>query len=725
MKSIIYFLLGLLFLTACASAAVLEETYAPEVPSTATFTATATATQTETPSPTATLSPTPTRTPTAIPTPVPTATPVGYFDSPAGYSLILPPDFEYKESDLGSDYFFTPGDESVLTVSCDSSLSGIPAVEIKSFIIEIWQELFGELAELSSEEFALQDGTMALWSTFETQEIKPPVLMHIIIAPHPNRPCFILVAGDEDVISNYSTGLARMVQSFNLAPPEIMGVPRSKALVLLAQEPLAKDIDPLLQTGSADEYVGHLFSGLVRMNTDLQVEPDLAERWDVSADGKEYTFTLREGLAFQSGKPITAQDVRASWERAADSNLDSHTVDSYLGDIVGFKEKVAGEAQQISGLEIIDDRTIKVTIDEAKPYFLAKLTYPATFIVDQENIESGGEDWVFLPNASGPYGLRNYLAGEGMVFERNPNYHTPVALEYVVYLFDHPGSHTSIFEAGVADVVRIGPYDAREIQDPSHPLNEQLHVTTSMCTSMFLLNNSLPPMDDPLVREALVRSIDRDLLNENFFNSMEIPAFSILPPAMPGHSDELSIASFDPQAAYTALQASTYAGDVPRIVITDWGYGDEEDPFIDAVINMWRENLGIEVEVEYLDPDNFSKQALNQENQIVSYGWCADYPDPENFLDLLFNSQGGFNVAGYSNPEVDELLALARSELEPGVRLQLYRQAEELLLEDFAVLPLDYNRIYALANPRVQGYSLPPMGVQILHLLTLQPEEAE
>lgn len=312
-----------------------------------------------------------------------------------------------------------------------------------------------------------------------------------------------------------------------------------------------------------------------------------------------------------------------------------------------------------------------------------------------------------------------------MVFERNPNYHTPVALEYVVYLFDHPGSHTSIFEAGVADVVRIGPYDAREIQDPSHPLNEQLHVTTSMCTSMFLLNNSLPPMDDPLVREALVRSIDRDLLNENFFNSMEISAFSILPPAMPGHSDELSIASFDPQAAYTALQASTYAGDVPRIVITDWGYGDEEDPFIDAVINMWRENLGIEVEVEYLDPDNFSKQALNQENQIVSYGWCADYPDPENFLDLLFNSQGGFNVAGYSNPEVDELLALARSELEPGVRLQLYRQAEELLLEDFAVLPLDYNRIYALANPRVQGYSLPPMGVQILHLLTLQPEEAE
>jgi len=140
---------------------------------------------------------------------------------------------------------------------------------------------------------------------------------------------------------------------------------------------------------------------------------------------------------------------------------------------------------------------------------------------------------------------------------------------------------------------------------------------------------------------------------------------------------------------------------------------------------MWRENLGIEVQVEYLDPDNFSKEAVNKDNQVVAYGWCADYPDPENFFDLLFNSQGGFNVSGYSNPDIDELLAQARSELDPAVRLQLYNQVEDMLLEDFAVLPLDNDRMYTLVSSRVQGYSLPPMGVPILHLLSLQPEEAE
>ena len=194
---------------------------------------------------------------------------------------------------------------------------------------------------------------------------------------------------------------------------------------------------------------------------------------------------------------------------------------------------------------------------------------------------------------------------------------------------------------------------------------------------------------------------------------------------MPGHTDDLSVASFDPQAARAALESSTYADDMPTIVYTERGYGDEDDPFTDAVVSMWRENLGIEVQVEYLDPDYFSEQAVSEDNQIVAYGWCADYPDPENFLDLIFRSEGGFNVAGYSNPEVDVLLDQARSEQDPGARLKLYKQAEELLLEDFAVLPLDYSQWYALVDPKVQGYTLSPMGAPIFHQLSLQAIESE
>ncbi len=725
MKSLKLFLFAVIFLAACGGSGATEEIASPEVPDTPTFTPTATQTETPTPTPTATMTPTITPTPTATATPIPTSTPVGYYASPVGYSLVLPQDFEYLESEGGDDYFFTPGEESAMMISCDSSLSEVPPDEALAFMKLMFDELLGEMVEISSEEIILQDETIASWSTFEIQDIQPTMLMHAIIAPHPNKPCFIFIFGFRDVLENYNTGFARMLKSFSMGPPEIMGVPRSKALVLTGYDPLAKDLDPALQTAGADDFAGHLFSGLVRLNTDLGVEGDLAESWEVSPDGTEYTFTLREGLTFQSGKPLTAEDVRYSWERAADPALDSQTADSYLGDIVGFKEKFSGEADQISGLEVIDDRTLKVTIDEAKAYFLAKLTYPSSFVVDRENVESGGEEWAFLPNASGPYGLRNYIEEEGLVFERNLNYHTPVDLEFVVYLLDHPGSHVSIFENGNADMVGIGSWDAQEILDPSHPLNEQLQTTVSMCTTMVMLNNSIPPMDDPLVREALARSIDRDLLNENFYNNMGNPTFNILPPAMPGHSDQLAVASYDPQAAREALEASSYSEEMPAIVYVERGYGDEEDPYTDAVINMWRENLGIEVEVEYLDPDYFSQTAINQDNQIVSYGWCADYPDPENFLDLLFNSQGGFNLSGYSNPEVDALLEQARSELDPALRLQLYQQVEEMLLNDFATLPLINSSFYALVDTRVQGYSLGSMSVPYLHLLTLLPEETE
>lgn len=722
-----FLLFAIIFITACGRTVETEGVAPSELSPSETLAPTVTQTEVPTPTttPTATLSPTATPTPTAIPSPTPSPTPDGYYVSELGYSLILPPDFELQESDFNSDYFYTQGEEFILSVSCENSDPGVSEEDLIELISGMWQEIFEELSEISREEVTLQDGTDAHWLTFETLEFQQLMKTHTIIAMNPHRTCIILIAGDSNGMDNYWTAFNRMVKSFTFAPPEIMGVDRSKALVLIGYDPLPKDLDPALQSGSAADLVGHLFSGLVRLNPDFQIEPDLAESWDISPDGTEYTFTLREGLVFQSGKPITAHDVRYSWERAADPELDSLTAASYLGDIVGFNEKLNGEADEISGLEVIDNRTLKVTIDEAKPYFLAKLTYPVSFVIDQENVESGGEEWVLLPNASGPFGLRNYLEEEGIVFERNPNYHTPVDLEYVVYLLDHPGSHVSIFEAGNADIIRIGPFDAHEIEDPTHPLNENMHTTTSMCTSMFLLNNSIPPLDDPLVREALVRSIDRDLLNENFLNNMDIPAFNILPPWMPGHSDDIAIASFDPQAASSALESSTYVDDMPAIIFTESGYGDEGNPFNDAVISMWRENLGIEVQMEYLDPDFFSEQAMSEENQIVSFGWCADYPDPENFLDLIFHSEGGFNLAGYSNPDVDALLDQARSEQDPLVRVQLYQQAEELLLEDFAVLPLIYGQSFALVDPRVQGYNLSPMGVPILHLISLQLDEEQ
>lgn len=719
MKWIIGSLVVLFLLAACSPEAGPQELISQEPQSTPTLKPTLTATST----PTATITPTLTSTPSPTPTfsPTPTPTPQGFYQSSHGYSLILAPGFEFEQESDGFDYFYHSGEGIYFIGGCDSSFVDVSTDEYLEHVVGIWEEFMGLMEETSRERIKLGDATAALNIEFETKQDLPTYTVQFIFAPNPRGFCQFIIDGEKHRVNNHRQELISMLKTIVLTPLGIQDVDRTNTLVLIGYDPLSKDLDPATQSNSAGSYAGHIFSGLVRLNKDLQIEPDLAESWVISPDGKEYTFTLRQGLMFQSGKLLSAEDVRYSWERAADPATDSFTAITYLGDIIGVKEKLAGEAEQISGLEVIDERTLKVTLDEAKPYFLAKLTYPTSYIVDKENVESGGEEWAFTPNASGPFGIKEYSGEKSLVLERNPNYYAPAELDYIVYQFDQAGSHLSLFDAGVVDIAWLGPYEVEEILDPSHPLNDQLHTTVSTCTSLIMLNNTVPPMDDPLVREALVRAIDRDQIIEYFTNNMYMPAFTILPPAMPGFTKDNSVASFDPQAARRALEASPYYDHMPEIIFTAWGYGDEDDPYTDAIINMWRENLGIEVQVEYVDPDYFSEQAVQNENQIVDYAWCADYPDPENFLDILFHTQGGFNVSGYTNAEVDAILEAARSETDAETRISLYQQAEEMLMRDFSVIPLYHSRIYTLVNPKIVGYALTPMDVPLVHLLSFQP----
>jgi oligopeptide transport system substrate-binding protein len=241
---------------------------------------------------------------------------------------------------------------------------------------------------------------------------------------------------------------------------------------------------------------------------------------------------------------------------------------------------------------------------------------------------------------------------------------------------------------------------------------------------MVKLNNTLPPMNDINVRKALALSIDRDHLLELFSDNLDLRGVSILPPGMPGFSSDLSAAEFDPGAAQTALAESEYANEEITLTMIGPGYGDSETPFENALIDMWREHLGIEVVIEFIDPLDFSQEARKTDAHLLNYGWCADYPDPENFLDVLFHSESDYNSANYSNPELDALLEQARVELDPGRRLGLYKQAEEILLADYGAIPLRHSVSYVLVNPRVQGYYHSPLGVApYIHLLSISTPE--
>src|SRR5688572_25674994 len=197
-------------------------------------------------------------------------------------------------------------------------------------------------------------------------------------------------------------------------------IPLDQALVYSGGETTnLREYDPATTHGSGDKLA---FSGLVSFDPHLNLAPDLAQTWEVSEDRMVYTFHLRENAKFHDGRVVTARDVVYSWERALNPQVGSDTASTYLGDILGAQEMLAGRADHVSGLQIIDDHTLQVTLDAPKPYFLLKLTYPTAFVVDKDNVESG-EDWVRSPNGTGAYRLAEWRSNEHILYEANSDFY--------------------------------------------------------------------------------------------------------------------------------------------------------------------------------------------------------------------------------------------------------------------------------------------------------------
>ena len=243
------------------------------------------------------------------------------------------------------------------------------------------------------------------------------------------------------------------------------GVNSTTRLVQLFVDP--PTIDPHVTTDATSaRIIVEVFGGLVTIDPSLDIVPDLAETWDVSGGGTVYTFHLRPDAKFHDGKAVTARDVQWSLERATNPLTESPVVDQYLGDIVGVKEKVAGDATTISGVRVIDEHTIEITIDQAKSYFLAKLTYPTGFVLDQENVEANPRNWFREPNGTGPFRLQEYRVGETLVLGRNEDYHLgPPKLEEVEFILSG-GTSMLMYENDEIHVAGVGLADLDRLDDP-------------------------------------------------------------------------------------------------------------------------------------------------------------------------------------------------------------------------------------------------------------------
>ncbi|MFW6174804.1 MAG: peptide ABC transporter substrate-binding protein, partial [Chloroflexota bacterium] len=398
---------------------------------------------------------------------------------------------------------------------------------------------------------------------------------------------------------------------------------RGGTLTLLGGDP--PTLDPALVSDQVSSvYVVEMFSGLVRIGDDLGVEPDIARDWQVTKDGTVYTFDLREDAVFSDGSPITAEDFKWSLERAGRPETESPVAELYLGDIVGMQDVIDGEAEHASGIEVLGDHTLRITIDGPKAYFLAKLTYPTAYVVKQENVEgdssgSGGSGvWTDQPVTSGPFVLDEYQIGQRLTLARNENYHGREAyLDRVEYNLAG-GVPLAMYEAEEIDVAFVGLSDVERVQNPDDPLNADLvEVPPSFIVQYVGFDVTEPPLDDRSFRQALVHAVDKETLAEEVFAGLVRPADGVLPPGFPGFNEDLQPLEYNPERAQRLLEESSYPSlseREKRIVLTAPGTGTSPGPTLEAVTDQWDRSLGVDVEIQQVEWATYLRDA--QRNRL-------------------------------------------------------------------------------------------------------------
>ncbi|MXW30593.1 MAG: peptide ABC transporter substrate-binding protein [Chloroflexi bacterium] len=683
------------------------------------------------PEPTATPVPTPTPTPTATPEPTATPTPdpvpegfVPFVSQELGISLYYPAEWSITP---------TGGEGAWLVVQDGEGISRMLLLSRQASAGSLSEQIEAAIPSLTPEEgnprvertgaVTLDDGTTAeradiLYEVEGGTDVRRMQVMQrgellyllVVIAP------LAEVERQEETIDT-------MLASFRSFPPEPYGVPRESAFTMPLGEPTT--LDPAIARETTSHFfVTSLFSGLVRISSDFSIGPDLAEDFRVDVTGLVYTFTLRDDITFHDGTPITAEDFKYSIERAADAALHSETAPTYLGDIVGVTEKLNGEAEEVSGVQVVDERTIRVTIDEPKGYFLAKLTYPSAAIVDRRTVEPLGFDWWMSDdiNGSGPYRLARWEREEVVVLQRFNGYHSPAALEYVVSpLAALPGvGGLAMYLSDAWDAIPVGTGSLGFVRE-SESLSSQLSEFDQLITIYLGVDGAQPPFDDPDVRRAFLMALDRERLIEVVYDGNVELAKGLLPPGMPGYSESLRGIPYDPEEARRLLAESEYADDFPEVVFSAVDVDGEPTEMVQFVVAAWQEELGVDVQVELHESDVFYYSLENVVGNVWHSGWVADYPDPENFLDLLLHTQP---LDGrFVNDQFDTLIEGARAEWDREIRLSMYGEAEQLLIDEAGLFPLFHFKDYVLLRPRVQGFQMNPLGQPDVAGITLNPIE--
>jgi oligopeptide transport system substrate-binding protein len=438
----------------------------------------------------------------------------------------------------------------------------------------------------------------------------------------------------------------------------------------------------------------------------MDVVPAVAWSWEVRERGREYVFHLRDDVRWSDGARLTAGDFEYAWKRILDPAAGS-PIASYLYDIKGAQAYHQGDVSDAAqvGVRAVDDTTLIVELEGSTAYLLYLLTtiYP----VPRHAVERYGEAWTEAANivTNGPFRLQEWRRGESMVLLRNSGYHgrsTGNVQRVEVCLRDLSlPARLKMYEAGDLDVLNIIWLSAAEVERIRQQYAGEYLMLPNFATGFLGFNVRRPPFDDVWVRRALALASDRETLVNVALTGNHVPASGgFVPPGMPGHSAGIAW-PYDPEQARQFLAEAGYpeGRGFPTVsgVVPHW-----MDAISRCVQAQWREVLGVETVWESVDYSNFHTALYGGQevpNLYVS-GWVAEYPDPDSFLRVGSPSE----ETGWRNEAYDGLVEQARRIEDQEARMKLYAQAEKILVEEAAILPLFYARMQRLVKPWVRRF---------------------
>jgi oligopeptide transport system substrate-binding protein len=489
----------------------------------------------------------------------------------------------------------------------------------------------------------------------------------------------------------------------------------AQGILLIGNKVEPSSLDPQLTTSVEEGNIERaLFEGLVSPNPKtLAPEAALADKWEVSPDGLRYTFHLREGVAWSDGTPLTSADFLFAWHRLLTPSLASINAPLLycVRGAKAFNEGITADFSTVA-VNTPDARTLVVELEQPTPWFFGILMHQATCALPQKFICSCGgafnrsNGWTRRPDmpASGAFTMAKWQPNSLIEVEKNPKYWDAAKVRLIAIRFfpiDSINVEETAFQGGQLHITDTVPVN--KVAFLRNQNNSTLLLNPYLGVYYYVFNTTHKPLDNPDVRLAMSLAIDRTTIAGKLLGGAQIPAQSFLPEGVGGYQPA-KLVKMDIALAKKLLAKAGYPNGegFPKLELL-FNTSENHRMIAEAVQAMWKQNLGIEVELRNEDFNSYLSTRGAGNFDILRASWVADYPTAASFLDLL-RSDSGNNFAHWKSVDYDRLMDESKTAASEVERNKLYRKAESTMLNDAPIMPIYLYNTTRLISPAVHGW---------------------